>query len=199
MTMPTMQVAAPENPDVAFAERDYAIRKGGGMTEDRPLISWAEYLQLRAGRRDQLRKYAIAYYGPNAKTGERGGDRSQPLAMPAEKHAKWWAQGYKPVDYIDPGPPPPPRRWLPSMVEEAIDKGEPIPEEMRPVGYFGPTFKAGAGAIGEPADASTAAEFATELELAAAQARIRDLEAQLAAKPEPPAKPAGRAAKQAEE
>lgn len=139
--------------DGISAAPDFAIRKGGGMTDERPVLSWPEFLELKSGpNRNRVRRYALAYYGPHAKTGERGWDRT-PILMPAEKHQKWWGQGYLPIGYVQ-LPERPPRRWLPSMIEDAIDKGLPIPEELRPPGYYGPVI---------PRTATVAAVAAPEL------------------------------------
>lgn len=140
MTTPTMP--QPVNPDLFLAERDTSLRRGGGMEEERPVLAFAdiERVTARSDGAGQIRKFAIVMRAP----GREGPGTGQVELMPAEKWLKWWGQGYRPEGWVDPGPPPPPSRWLPSMIEDAIAAGLPIPEEMKPVGYYGPTFKIGA-------------------------------------------------------
>lgn len=130
------------DPDLFLAERDTSMRRGGGMEDDRPRIAYTdiEKVLARADGAGQIRKFSVVMHGPV--NGVPGADPT-PIAMPAEKYQKWWGQGYRPQGYVDLGPPPPPTRWLPSMIEGAIDEGKPIPEEMKPLGYYGPTFKMG--------------------------------------------------------
>ena len=145
MMMETAGRSMPQavDPDVFFAERDFDLRRGGGMEEDRPMILYTdiEKVLARPDGAGQIRKFAVAMHGPT-----KAGVGTDPIAiaMPAEKFQKWWGQGYRPSGYVAPPAPPPPTRWLPSMVDDAIAGGLPIPEEMRPPGYYGPTFKAGA-------------------------------------------------------
>lgn len=127
----------PADPNMVFAELDFAqrdnLRIGGGVQEERPIINWAQLVAARARRPSAIRRYFIVMWGPRGK-----GDG--PYRMPAEKAQKWWGQGYRPVDWVY-KPPPFPRRWVPSMIEDAIDKGIPIPAEMAPDGYGGPVFR----------------------------------------------------------
>lgn len=141
----TMQVPAPEAPGVVQAERDMAIRRGGGMDDTRPLIAYDELRELQeSGQGVRLRRYGVVMRAPD-RAGSPG--VGAVVAMPAEKFQKWIGQGYRPTEGVEdhdlhPFPePPPPRQWLPSMVEDAMALGEPIPEEMAPVGYLGQTFK----------------------------------------------------------
>lgn len=141
------------------ADLDFALRRGGGLSDDRPLLSYAEFEKMQAlGIRPG--KYALVYLAPP----EKGGN---PMAMPAEKHGKWFGQGYRPVHgprengTLDLTPweyPPPaaPTRWTPSMIENAITNGDPLPESVAPDGYVGaflePVTVEGAGvATDEPA------------------------------------------------
>lgn len=139
MTMP-----AAADPDMAFAERDDTMLRGGGMESDRPYVTWGQLQALqKAGRGADLRKYALIMRMPSAKGVPGAG---VPVAMPAEKQQKWYGQGFRPCVSVDDTSlvvfptPPEPRVWLPSMVEESISRGEVIPEEMAPAGYIGPTM-----------------------------------------------------------
>ena len=152
-----MAPAQPASPGLAHAEPDLEVRKGGGMTGDgRIEIPYRDLPRMREAGVD-LHRYAIMYYGPT-KQGP-GTDRSVGLLMPAEKEHKWFGQGYRPVDF-EPVEPPEPTFWQQSMVESAIANGDPIPEEMAPKGYFGPTFSGkelhAAQQAAAPATASTA-------------------------------------------
>lgn len=134
------------NADELFAERDLSMLKGGGMESDRPYITWGQLIALRkAGRGQELRKYALIMRMPGgAKNSVPGA--GNPVAMPAEKERKWFGQGFRACVSVDDTslvvfpPPPEPRIWLPSMVEEAMGRGEVIPDEMAPQGYIGPTL-----------------------------------------------------------
>jgi hypothetical protein len=140
-----MHVPAPTAPGVVQAERDMAIRRGGGMDDTRPLIAYDELRALQeAGRGVKLRQYGVVMRAPD-RDGTPGAGAV--LALPAEKFQKWIGQGYRPTQSVEdhavrefPAPPPP-LQWLPSMVEDAMALGEPVPEEMAPTGYMGVTFK----------------------------------------------------------
>lgn len=142
--MTNMPVTA--DPDLAFAERDLSMLKGGGMESDRPYITWGQLVALRkAGRGQELRKYALIMKMPGGvKNGTPGAGAV--IAMPAEKVDKWYGQGYRAclssddLTLVEFPTPPEPKVWFPSMVEEALQRGEVIPEEMAPAGYIGPTL-----------------------------------------------------------
>ena len=141
------------------ADLDFDLRRGGGVEDDRPLLSYAEF-ELMQARGVRPSRYALVYLAPP----EKGG---LPIAMPAEKHGKWFGQGYRPVvgmrengtmdltlwEYPEP---PMPVRWTPSMIENAIAHGDPIPEHVAPPGYIGaftePVVVEGAGVV--PAEAT---------------------------------------------
>ncbi len=133
--VPEMAVDEPADPSYAIAERDMAIRRGGGMTDERPLISYAEMLAARNANQ-KMTRYAVAYHPPD-KFGRP--ILGEAVAMPAEKDMKWIGQGYSPVAYTFVEPPPP-RSWAPSAVEDAIEKELPVPQGMEPAGYLGDVF-----------------------------------------------------------
>lgn len=140
----TMQVPAPTAPSMVEAAPDLTIRRGGGVEDTRPLISYTEVKEMQAsGQGVRLRQYGVVMRGP----GKAGAGAGAVIAMPAEKLQKWIGQGYRPTqgvsdhDLYEYPAAPPPIRWLPSMIEEAIDAGEKIPEDLAPAGYSGPTFK----------------------------------------------------------
>lgn len=180
MTMP-----AAANPDMAFAERDDTMLRGGGMDSDRPYVTWGQFLALQnAGRGAELRKYALIMRMPTAKGAPGAGP---PVAMPAEKQQKWYGQGFRPCVSVDDlslayfPPPPEPRVWLPSMVEESIARGEVIPEEMAPAGYIGPTMSIKAMREAENRKRAGGDVGATHEErLAEAEERAADAERELA-------------------
>ena len=162
----TMQMPAPTAPGVVEAERDMAIRRGGGMDDTRPLIAYDELRELQdAGQGVRLRRYGVVMRAPD-RAGAPGAGAV--VAMPAEKFQKWIGQGYRPTQGVEnhelrPFPePPPPRQWLPSMVEDAMALGEPIPEEMAPVGYLGETFKLKPKASRSRASKAASAETGSE-------------------------------------
>lgn len=161
----TMQALAPTRPDLVVAGPDLNIRKGVGYGEDRTMVSYAQYLTLMETPegRARVRKLAIVMRAPlvdkNGRIQQPGG--GEVVAMPAEKFQKWFGQSYRPtVSTEDYGlyefpAPPPPNRWLPSMVEEAITQGLPIPRELKPPGYAGPVFDFPANTTTEAASAVT--------------------------------------------
>lgn len=118
----------------ASVQVERRVPLGPGVTEDRIIVPWAEYLELKRADANLVR-YAVAYLTPGAK----GPGTGPQKAMACEKHLKWWGQGYRPVGYVQLQAVPP-KQWLPSMIEDAIALGQPIPEEMRPPGYSGLTF-----------------------------------------------------------
>ena len=120
----------------AVAELDMEVRMGGGMTEDRPIISYQNFLQARKDGQS-IRKYALVYRSPTPRGGPGSGGK---IVMPAEKDHKWYSQGYRADGYEYPASPPPPQRWLPSMIDDAIAEGTPIPRVMAPPAYTGPVF-----------------------------------------------------------
>lgn len=139
MTPPTAS-----RPNLVYAEPDADMRRGGGMSGERPLISYDEMVAMwQAGRGPQFVKYAIAMRPPN-RAGQPG--VGAPMQMPAEKFQKWFGQGYRPTksptdhDLYEFPEPPSPNRWLPSMVDDAISNGQPIPASLAPAGYIGPVF-----------------------------------------------------------
>lgn len=132
-----MEPAAPANPGLIAAGPDEeAIIRGAGVGDDREIVSYTQLdAMVRAGR--NIRKLAVAYHPPDARG--RPGAHPSIVALPAEKDVKWFGRGYRPVGWEAPVVPEP-RLLLPSMVEELIEKGEPVPEEMAPPGYLGPTY-----------------------------------------------------------
>jgi hypothetical protein len=139
METPTIQ-----HPELVQAERDMAIRRSGGLEETRSLLTYAEVRELQErGQGSQLRRYGIVMRGPD-RVGEPGAGAV--VALPAEKLHKWFGQGYRPTRSLEDHElvafpePPEPAMWLPSMVEDAIARGEPIPEELSPAGYMGEQF-----------------------------------------------------------
>ena len=142
------------------SEPDMEIRRGNGVDDERAVLTWAEY-QERRGSGLNMARYALPMR-------ERGRDgqpgTGSPVLMPAEKYLKWYSQGYRPVasteDFtvVEFPPAPRPTRWFPSMVEEAIQNGEPIPSELRPPGYFGPTFDHPDEVVEEPTSPAEASE-----------------------------------------
>jgi hypothetical protein len=135
--MAERQVAGPADATLALAENRYAdARKGGGVNDDR--IIEEDYTALDGYRaRGMIMRVAVPMHPPNNKGVV--DMTTEPMLMPADKYQKWFGRGFRPVNYVEPVPAPP-TRWLPSMVEEAIAEGKPIPEELRPQGYIGPTF-----------------------------------------------------------
>lgn len=134
----------PVNDGIVLAEPDLDIRKGTEMDDERPLISTAEVIATqKAGNGQSLARYAVVMRAPD--------DRGNPGAgnvvkMPADLFQKWYGQGYRGTNgvtdhtlFVYPKHQPV-TRWLPSMIEEAITRGEAIPEDMCPPGYYGPTF-----------------------------------------------------------
>lgn len=139
----------PEGFGVAEARRRYpevarALENAGAQARE-------AQLRCEAGSRDSTRQRVA---GIRARLAEmRAPDRAGTpgvgavVAMPAEKLQKWIGQGYRPTQGVEDHEVhefperPPPRQCLPSMVEDAMALGEPIPEEMAPVGYLGQTFK----------------------------------------------------------
>ena len=139
-----MQTPTIQHPELVQAERDIAIRRSGGLEETRALLSYEEVSEMQAsGQGSQLRRFGIVMRGPDRK-GEPGAGAV--VALPAEKFQKWFGQGYRPTksiadhELIEYPEPPEPQMWLPSMVEDAIARGEPIPEELAPVGFMGEMF-----------------------------------------------------------
>jgi hypothetical protein len=139
-----MQTPTIQHPELVQAERDMVIRRSGGLEETRALLSYDEVSEMReSGQGSQLRRFGIVMRGPDRK-GEPGAGAV--VALPAEKFQKWFGQGYRPTksvedhELIEYPEPPEPQMWLPSMVEDAIGRGEAIPEELAPVGYMGEMF-----------------------------------------------------------
>ncbi len=134
---PDAQPTAPATPDVrADFALDLEMQRGGGMNSSRPVISYNDLQEYRLAQR--VTQVAVAMHPP---TQQGHVNMDSPLvALPAEKYHKWFGKNWRPDGYVTPTPPPP-TRWLQSMIEEAMNKGEPIPEEMRPPGYMGPTFQ----------------------------------------------------------
>ena len=145
-----MQAATAEHPDLVTGGPDLDIRRGYDASEDRQVISYAQYLTIPSGpdRARNMRRYAVLMRTPKidkkGKLLEAGG--GEVVAMPAEKFLKWYGQHYRPTQSVNDHAlyefptPPEPTRWLPSMIEDAIAEGRAIPNEMRPLGYVGPTF-----------------------------------------------------------
>lgn len=152
-----MQAAVTERPDLVQGSPDLNIRKGVGYGEDRTHISYPQYealMQTPEGRA-RVRKLAVIMRAPLVgKNGAITPGAGEPVAMPAEKFQKWYGQGYRPTNGVDDHSlyefptPQPPNRWYPSMVEEAIARGEPIPRDLKPAGYSGPVFDLDAPAGG---------------------------------------------------
>ncbi len=113
------------------------IKRGGGLTENRIVVPYTQLDDYR--RKGLINKVGVAMHPP-IKLGVPSDMQTEPALMDAGKYHKWWKQGYRPVGYVAVEPPPP-RRWLRSMVDDSISKGEVIPEEMRPPGYMGDTFQ----------------------------------------------------------
>lgn len=140
-----MQPSTSTDPGMVHAEIDMGVRKGTEM-DDRPLIGFADVKAYQdSGRGVQLKRFGLVMRAPST-NGIPGGGVA--VIMPADKFQKWWGQGYRPTKTAEDhslyefAPPPAPTRWLASMVEEAIAAGDPIPEDMAPAGYYGPTFAA---------------------------------------------------------
>ena len=145
-----MQAATAEHPDIVTGGPDLDVRRGYDASEDRQVISYAQYLSIPRGSdfARQVRRFAVLMRAPKmdkkGKLLEAGGGEA--VAMPAEKFIKWFGQHYRPTKSLDDldlyeyPEPADPTRWLPSMLEDAIAEGRPIPSEMRPLGYVGPTF-----------------------------------------------------------
>lgn len=145
-----MQAAVSANPELVTGGPDLDIRRGYDASEERQVISFDQYQSIPAGpdRPRTVRRYAVLMRAPKMdKKGrllEAGGGEA--VAMPAEKFQKWFGQHYRPTKSLDDlslyeyPEPPAPTRWLPSMIDDAIAEGKPIPSEMRPAGYMGPTF-----------------------------------------------------------
>ena len=129
-------LAAKDKPQHA-ADLDLQMRRGGGERAVRPVISYKELDYYRS--KNMITTVDVAMHMPNEK-GVPSDMRTTIVAMPAEKYQKWWKQGYRPQNYVHVEPKPP-VRWLASMVEDAIDKGESIPEQMVPDGYMGPRHR----------------------------------------------------------
>ena len=145
-----MQAAVASNPELVTGGPDLDIRRGYDASEERQVISYDQYQAIPAGpdRPRAVRRYAVLMRAPKMdKKGrllEAGGGEA--VAMPAEKFQKWFGQHYRPTKSLDDlslyefPEPPAPTRWLPSMIDDAIAEGKPIPREMRPAGYMGPVF-----------------------------------------------------------
>lgn len=139
-----MQTPTIQHPELVQAERDTAIRRSGGLEETRALLSYEEVREMQtSGQGSQLRRFGIVMRGPDRK-GEPGAGAV--VALPAEKFQKWFGQGYRATksvqdhELVEQTEPPEPQMWLPSMVEDAIGRGEAVPEELAPVGYMGEMF-----------------------------------------------------------
>ena len=154
-----MQTPTIQHPELVQAERDMAIRRSGGLEETRALLSYDEVQEMQAsGQGSQLRRFGIVMRGPDRK-GEPGAGAV--VALPAEKFQKWFGQGYRATksiqdhELVEQPAPPEPQMWLPSMVEDAIGRGEAIPEELAPVGYMGEMFSLKARRAERDANAAT--------------------------------------------
>lgn len=152
--MVTAQLGALPAEAAGVVQSERRVPLGPGVTDDRIIVSWDEFLSLKA-KDANIRRYAVIYLAP----GNGGKGTGSRKAMACEKHLKWWAQGYRPLGYVQTAPPPP-RQWLKSMIEDAIALGQPIPEEMRPPGYSGPTFPLASAGEGNAPVAVAAAEGA---------------------------------------
>lgn len=156
-----MQAAAPASPDV-IGTPDLNIRRGVGFGDDRTLISYEQYraIMQQPDGPSRIRRMAVVMRAPlvnkRGQIEQAGG--GEVVAMPAEKFQKWYGQHYRPTvsvedhDLYEFPEPAPPTRWLPSMIEEAIAQGLPIPRELKPAGYAGPVFDLDAPTVPQNAD-----------------------------------------------
>lgn len=138
-----MEQVGSANPGIAYAEPDIAVRRSGALEGDRPVLSYADFIETRRKRPMSIRRWAIVMFMPDTK-GNVG--EGPPALVPAEKAHKFYGQGYRyavsmeELERIVEPPPPPPKYWVQSAVDDAMANGLPIPREMAPQGYRGPVL-----------------------------------------------------------
>ncbi len=146
-----MTMAGAAHPDLAMGTAEIPdvvgeVRWGFSPRDSKSPIAYEDMLKVRSQRGGEVKRYCCFYRAPNKK-GEPG--QGDVWALEAQKDMKHRAKGYRPLSreglrdghtLWEAGPPPPPARWSASMIQDAVQKGQPIPQSMAPKGYFGPTF-----------------------------------------------------------